>query len=195
MPAAPQNQLNRQQLIDAVSARVLALVDEGLATPIVLIDGRSATGKTTLAAELQNRLFQDGETAPRVVHMDDLYDGWTGLQAGVEYLQRYVLAPVTARKTASWQEYSWELGARDRWREFAGGTPLIVEGCGSLSAAAAELAHVRVWLEAEDQERQQRWRDRVGTDHDEFWPVWSAQELDFYAREKSAELADFSLRT
>ena len=195
MPTNPQEQLTRQQLIDAVSARVLELVDEGVATPIVLIDGRSATGKTTLAADLQNRLFQDGETAPRVVHMDDLYLGWNGLQAGVDYLLRNVLGLVAARKTASWQEYNWQIEARDRWREFAGGTPLIVEGCGSLSAAAAELAHVRVWLEADDAERQQRWRDRVGTDHDEFWPVWAAQELDFYAREKSAELADFTLRT
>ena len=174
---------------------MLELVDQGVSTPIILIDGRSGTGKTTLAAELQNRLFQEGESAPRVIHMDDLYLGWNGLQAGVEYLLRNVLGPVGARKPASWQEYNWQLEARDRWREFAGGTPLIVEGCGSLSAVAAELAHVSIWLEADDAERQRRWQDRVGNAHDEFWPVWAAQELDFYAREKSATLADFSLRT
>jgi len=186
---------NAQELVTEVTRQTLELLDSGVSTPIILIDGRSCTGKTTLASALQNELFREGETAPRVVHMDDLYDGWAGLQAGVEYLQRNVLAPVLARRVANWQEYNWELGARDRWREFAGGTPLIVEGCGSLSAWSAEHSELRIWLEASNADRQARWHDRVGNNHDEHWPVWAAQELDFYAREKSAELANFTLNT
>jgi len=188
-------EISRTQLLDEVTDRVLELVDSGVSTPIVLIDGRSGTGKSTLADELQNRLFQEGETAPRLLHMDDLYMGWTGLQAGVVYLQRNILEPIATQDSATWQEYNWELGKRDQWRAFAGGTPLIIEGCGSLSMAAANSAHVKIWLEAADSERQRRWRGRVGSQHDEFWPVWAAQELEFYARERSDELADFKLRT
>ena len=184
---------SKVQLIHLLSQQVLQLVDEGVSTPIVLIDGRSASGKTTLAQQLQNQLFKDGETLPRVVHMDDLYDGWNGLQAGHDYLLRYVLNPVSARKRASWQEYNWHKQERDRWREFDGGTPLIVEGCGSLSAATAPLANLRVWLNADEPVRHDRWIERSGHEHDEWWPVWAAQELEFYARERSAELADFTL--
>lgn len=184
--------LTNQQTIDAVVKHVLDLQDQGVATPIVLIDGRSGSGKTTIAAQIQNQLFKQGETLPRVVHMDDLYDGWYGLQAGSDYLLRSVLGPVATGKKPSWQEYDWELEERNQWREFEPGTPLIVEGCGSLSQATSELANLRVWLEADETLRQQRWRDRVGTEHDKWWPIWAAQELEFYAREKSAELADLS---
>lgn len=184
--------LSPQETVNLVVERVLELQDQGVSTPVVLIDGRSASGKTTLAAQIQNQLFKQGETLPRVVHMDDLYDGWYGLQAGSDYLLRFVLNPVLARKRASWQEYDWALEQRDQWREFDGGTPLIIEGCGSMSQATAALANIRVWLEADEPVRQQRWRDRVGTDHDKWWPIWAAQELEFYAREKSAELADMA---
>jgi len=178
------------QLVDVLAERVLTLIDEGVQTPVVLIDGRSASGKTTLAEQLQSRLFKDGESLPRVVHMDDLYDGWHGLQAGHDYLVRQILKPVAGRKRASWQQYDWALGERREWREFEGGTPLIIEGCGSLSQTTVEFAHVSLWLEADETTRQNRWIQRSGHEHDEWWPIWAAQELDFYARERSSELAE-----
>ena len=187
--------VNAEDLVDLLSTRVLDLIDEGVQTPILIIDGRSASGKTTLAEAVQNRLFKDGESLPRVIHMDDLYDGWHGLQGGHDYLVRQILKPVSQRKRASWQEYDWGLGERSKWREFDGGTPLIIEGCGSLSQTTVEFAHLSLWLEAEEAVRQQRWVDRSGHDHDEWWPVWAAQELEFYARERSAELADLTART
>lgn len=184
-----------ETLVDAFTEKVLDLLDEGVFTPVVLIDGRSASGKTTIADQLQRKLFKDGETLPRVVHMDDLYEGWNGLQAGHDLLLRQILRPVSERRRANWQQWDWALDARNEWREFEGGTPLIIEGCGSLSQVTAPFANLTVWLEAEDSVRQQRWVDRSGHDHDQWWPVWAAQELEFYARERSAEIADFTART
>ena len=174
-----------------ISERTLELVDEGLSTPVILIDGRAGSGKSTLAKLLQNQLFKEGETLPRLVHMDDLYEGWDGLQAGADYLLRNILTPVAARRKASWQEYDWSLGARDRWREFEGGTPLIVEGCGSISRLAAEAAQFKIWIESPDEVRYQRWLEREG--NDEFFGKWSAQEVEFYARERSTELVDLTV--
>lgn len=173
-----------------ISRHVLELVDAGNPMPIVLIDGRSNSGKSTLAEKIQNLLFKNGESAPRVIHMDDLYEGWNGLEAGADYLQRFILNPLSKKTVAHYQEYNWEIGARDRWREFGGGTPLIVEGCGSLNQNSAEHGDIKVWLEVSEEIRHQRWLEREGSnDH---WSEWAAQELDFYAREKSAELADIT---
>jgi uridine kinase len=186
--AVPANLVEASTL---VSEQVLELVDSGVATPIILIDGRAGSGKSTLAALLQNQLFKDGETLPRLIHMDDLYEGWDGLQAGVDYLQRSILSPVVSRRKASWQEYDWALSERGRWREFEGGTPLIVEGCGSISRNAAEAAQIKCWVESPDSVRYQRWLEREG--NDEFFGKWAAQEVEFYARERSTELADLTV--
>ena len=177
-----------------IADQVLKLVDAGKSMPIILIDGRSNSGKSTLAAEIQNIIFKEGESAPRVVHMDDLYLGWNGLQAGVDYLQRFILKPLSDSYIAQWREFDWanpgEPGYEARngeWREFMGGTPLIVEGCGALNQMSAPLADISVWLEVDQETRHQRWLAREGSaDH---WAEWAAQEEEFYAREKSRELA------
>mgnify|MGYP000272887441 CR=1 FL=1 len=188
--------------IELITDQILELVEAGSQTPIVLIDGRTGSGKTTFAAELQNRIFQKGESAPRVIHMDDLYEGWDGLQAGVDYLIRQILNPLARREGASWQEYDWtasdpstpeKVGARTgTWREFRGGTPLIIEGVGSLSRIAAEQADITVWLEADQKLRQDRIaaRNAEGDGDGSWFAMWTAQEADFYAREKSEEIAE-----
>ena len=184
------------QAIAAITKQVVSLVDKN-PTPLVLIDGRAASGKSSLAAALKNQLFKELEQAPRLVHMDDLYHGWEGLIAGSHYLNQQILQPLKLGKTSSWQLWDWEKAQRGRsdepgngWREFAGGTPLIVEGCGSLSRVSAELADYRVWIETEQQVRHQRWLDRDGEKFNEFWHIWAAQEDEFYQQEKSTQLAD-----
>ena len=181
------------ELAEKIAAQVLELVDRGNTMPIVLIDGRSNSGKSTLAAEIQNLIFKDGESAPRIVHMDDLYLGWNGLQEGVDYLQRFILKPLSDSYIAQWREFDWdnpgEPGYESRngqWREFQGGTPLIIEGCGALNQMSAPIANIKVWLEVPQEIRHQRWLEREGSN--EHWAEWAAQEEEFYAREKSAEL-------
>lgn len=198
--------------IEQIADQVLELIESGMPTPIILIDGRTGSGKTTFAAALQNRLFQKGESAPRVIHMDDLYEGWDGLQAGVDYLIRQILSPLARREGASWQEYDWtatdstatdptnpgKVGARTgTWREFRGGTPLIIEGVGSLSRIATEQADITVWLEADQAVRQARIaaRNAEGDGDGTWFGMWTAQEADFYAREKSDEIADLVIRS
>ena len=184
------------QAIAAITKQVVSLVDKN-PTPIVLIDGRAASGKSSLAAALKNQLFKELEQAPRLIHMDDLYPGWEGLIAGSHYLNQQILQPLNLGKTASWQLWDWEQSQRGKsdepgngWREFAGGTPLIVEGCGSLSRVSSELADYRVWIETEKQVRQQRWLDRDGEKFNEVWHIWAGQEDEFYQQEKSSQLAD-----
>ena len=181
-----------QKIARELAEQLVALVDDGKTMPILLIDGRAGSGKSTLAEQVQNQFFKIGESAPRVIHMDDLYPGWDGLQLGVEYLHRAVLNPLSRREVAHYQLFDWASGERKEWREFAGGTPLIVEGCGSISRNSIEFADLSVWLEVSEDIRRERWVNREG--NDEHWASWSAQELDFYARERSHELAARTIR-
>ena len=185
--------LTYQDLLETLVSGVLEQVDDGRPSPIVIIDGRAGSGKSTLAEKLQNELFRQGESMPRIIHMDDLYEGWNGLAAGAEYLQRFILQPLVDKQTATWREYNWELGKRDRWREFSGGTPLIIEGCGAVNLFTAELASFSVWLEVSEEIRRQRWQERDGNRFDEFFDNWAAQELDFYSTQRSRELAQLEL--
>jgi uridine kinase len=188
-----------QQVTAALTKQVAGLLDIK-PTPILLIDGRAASGKSTLAQDLENALFRELQQAPKVVHMDDLYPGWEGLKAGSQYLVQNILQPLSQGKTAHWQIWDWAKNERGNsaepgngWREFAGGTPLIIEGCGSLSRASKELADLSIWLEVDLAVRRQRWQDRDGEAFDEYWPSWMVQEDEFYQVERSKELADLVL--
>ena len=189
------NQTNKDQLalIKKISSQVLELIDRGNQTPIVLIDGRAGSGKSTFAESLQQQLFRDGESAPRVIHMDNIFEGWDGLALGSDYMVRFILQPLERRETASWQDWSWVKNQRSSWREFSGGTPLIIEGCGSLTERSKEHADISIWLEASEETRRERWIQRER--HLEKFDFWAAQELDFYAREKSQSLADLVIET
>ena len=167
--------LDYDELIDRLTDETFKLLDRGIAMPIIVIDGRAGAGKSTLALDLQNELFRSGESMPRVIHMDDLYEGWTGLAQGADYLQRFVLGPLLANGTSSWQEYNWELESRERWREFSGGTPLIIEGCGSLNRYTSTVAHLTVWLDVSVEVRKQRWLERDGHIFDKYFDSWAAQ--------------------
>jgi uridine kinase len=180
-------------LIEKISSQVLELIDRGNQTPIVLIDGRAGSGKSTFAESLQQQLFRDGESAPRVIHMDNIFEGWDGLALGSDYMVRFILQPLARRETASWQDWSWVKNQRSSWREFSGGTPMIVEGCGSLTERSKEHADISIWLEASEETRRERWIQRER--HLEKFDFWAAQELDFYAREKSQSLADLVIKT
>jgi uridine kinase len=187
------NNIDQLALIEKISSQVLELIDRGNQTPIILIDGRAGSGKSTFAEKLQQQLFREGESAPRVIHMDNIFEGWDGLALGSDYMVRFILQPLARRETASWQDWSWVKNQRSSWREFSGGTPLIVEGCGSLTQRSKEHADISIWLEASEEVRRERWIQRER--HLEKFDFWAAQELDFYAREKSQSLADLVIKT
>ena len=187
------NNIDQLALIEKISSQVLELIDRGNQTPIILIDGRAGSGKSTFAEKLQQQLFRDGESAPRVIHMDNIFEGWDGLALGSDYMVRFILQPLARQETASWQDWSWVKNQRSSWREFSGGTPLIVEGCGSLTERSKEHADISIWLEASEEVRRERWIQRER--HLEKFDFWAAQELDFYAREKSQSLADLVIKT
>ncbi len=137
---------------------------------LILVDGRSGSGKTTFAATL----------GLPVLHMDDLYPGWHGLAAGSEYL-------VEALRIRRYRRWDWAAGARAEWHELP--DDLVVEGVGCLTRVTRPLAARAVWLELDEPLRRERAlaRDPYFA---EPWDEWAAQEDLFLAREDPRSLAD-----
>lgn len=176
-----------QGLTEALSA-IEPIADKA---PIILIDGRTGSGKTEFAKKLQNELFRILEQAPRVISMDDLYPGWGGLNEGALYLLRNILIPLSQNQQAYWNRFDWQSESREeKLSSFAGGTPLIIEGCGSLSLASSELSDYAIWMSAPEKTRRQRFSERDGGVFDEYYEKWSKQEDEFYSTHRSAELSN-----
>lgn len=174
--------------------RILSLQESGK-LPIVLIDGRAASGKSQFAKDLAEAYFQVDRQAARTIHMDDLYPGWNGLAEGSVYLLTNILLPLANSRSANWQVWNWRKNHRgaeepgNGRREFSGGTLLIVEGCGSISRLSYEHSDFQVWIDADDKERKERFSLRDQGKFDEFFGIWSAQEDEYYEKEKSKQLA------
>lgn len=187
------------EAVTLIVERLLDLSERVTPQPVLLIDGRAGAGKSTVAEAIMEAYFREGDSKPTVVHLDDLYPGWTGLRAGAMYATHNILQPLASGKSASWQLWNWQTGARGRdepgngWREFRGGTPLIIEGCGSISRLSKPLAHLTLWVEADEPTRRERWLKRDGDRYNEFWSIWAEQEAELIAIEQPNEIADYRL--
>ena len=163
--------------------------------PIILIDGRAGAGKSEFAKALQNELFRALEQAPRVISMEELYSGWDGLNDGALRLIREILIPLQKSNETFWYPYDWEQQAvSENISSFKKQTPLIIEGCGALSLASSELADFRIWIDAHEDIRKQRFSERDRGLFDKYFDSWAAQEDAFYSTHRSAELADLRFR-
>ncbi|WP_020074952.1 hypothetical protein [Cryocola sp. 340MFSha3.1] len=172
-------------------ARAVADATSAGRTPIVLIDGPSGAGKSTLADLLIARWPAEGR--PRLVRMDDLYPGWDGLDAGSEALGRDLLEPLRAIGAGSWQRWDWAGHHPAGVELVAGGEPLVVEGCGTLSRRNTACADLTVWLEADDALRKERALARDGETFAAEWDRWQAQFERFVAREHPRAAANLVL--
>lgn len=161
------------------------------AAPVVLIDGPSGAGKSTLADALV--VAWPGAMQPTLVRMDDLYPGWEGLAAGALAVHEKLLLPRRQGLPAGWQRYDWATAAGGEWVDVDAARPLIVEGCGTLLAANAALADVRVWLEADDTVRKRRALARDRGAFDAHWDGWQHQFDAFVAHEHPLDAATLVL--
>ena len=137
------------------------------AVPVVTIDGYSGSGKSTLAAALA-RLVAGWQ----VLHLDDWYPGWDGLEAGVGIARR-IAADLRAGSASSYEAWDWENGT-------TGATirvplaPTIIEGCGAIEAEVDLV----IWIaDPGEDERRHRALARDGQTYAPHWQRWADQDL------------------
>lgn len=155
-------------------------------TRIIAIDGRSGAGKSTLAAGVAREL------GAQLIHMDALYPGWHGLDAGAALVVDQILEPLSRDEAATWPSWDWHRSEPGPMLAAQPGGVVVLEGCGSLTRASAPLIELPVWLELEENERRERAEARDGTS-DEWWELWRGQEEAWIAREDPRSLAELVL--
>ncbi|WP_179829987.1 AAA family ATPase [Nocardiopsis aegyptia] len=167
-------------------ARAVSLLpDRSARVRVVAVEGRSGSGKSTVAERLRAALAARGEPV-HVLTMEDLYPGWDGLARAPRLLHDWVLAPLRRGEPAAWHRFDWEDGRFAReWTRLpegvaAGGT-LVVEGCGSGAREVRSLTDALVWVAAPAAERARRldarWDAAV---YAPYRDRWARQEESFY---------------
>jgi len=169
---------------------------------VILIDGRSGSGKTHFAAHLMATLGASSQqtgaspstsptpgTAPQLVHLEDFYPGWGGLFAAARMLAAEVLQP----NCPGFRRWDWVKNAPAQWQPLDPGRPLIVEGVGALSPESLAvlrrrgIPHLTLVMDAPTQLRKQR---ALGRDpyYAPWWDMWAAQERAHIARRPAPDL-------
>jgi hypothetical protein len=154
---------------------------------LICVDGPAGSGKTTLAAEIASLA---GGAA--VIHMDDLFEGWSGLARIDEQLDS-LLRPLTDGFSGSYRWWDWPGNA---WAETILVPParlLVLEGVGSGSRAFADLITVLAWVEVPFELRRERGLARDGLALADHWEQWGRDERALFAREGTRERADVVL--
>jgi uridine kinase len=170
----------------ALADRVLASPPRLGGTRLVCVDGPAGSGKTTFAGRLAAAVGGDAV----VVHIEDLYAGWTVTGAAAR-LAAAVLRPLADGRPGAFAPYDW---AAQRFSPALVEVPparvLVVEGCGSSPRTVDPWAVLRIWVEAPAGLRVARGLARDGEDMATEWRKWQATEVAEFAREDTRARAD-----
>jgi hypothetical protein len=142
---------------------------------VLAIEGRSGSGKTTLARATATRL-----QAP-LIHLDDLYAGWDGLDQGVDSLRDWVLEPLATGRPAHWRRWDWAAHTYTGRHPVPDADWLVVEGVGAGAAVLRPYLIGVVWLNSSTALRKRRALARDGETYAPHWQRWAAHEDAFYA--------------
>ncbi|AEE45801.1 uridine kinase family protein [Cellulomonas fimi] len=176
-----------------VVTRALAAAPRLGPVRVVCVDGPAGSGKTTAAGALAAAAADRG-VETRVLHLDDLYEGWSGLEGSLwPRLAAQVLEPLRRGRPGRFQRYDWPTSRFADWVDVPVPALLVLEGCGSARRDADRVAVLRVWVEAPADLRLERGLARDGEAAHDHWVAWMRDEAAHFARERTRERADVRL--
>lgn len=147
--------------------------------PLLLaVNGRSASGKTTLAGGLAAEL-----PGSVLVHTDDLC--WHEPMFAWAHVQRELISQIQQGGQVSFRPPQWELRKRAGEISIPADTEVVIfEGVGSSQSEVADLLHASAWVQADFDVAEQRGiaRDLLSGENGNeeqtiaFWHAWIADE-------------------
>jgi uridine kinase len=158
-------------------------------TRLVCIEGRAGSGKTTLGRALRDAAGELGTS--RLLHMDDMYEGWSGLGGDLtERIDTGLLAPLREDLPGRYRRYDWHQARFAESHTVEPVDTLVLEGVGSGAAAYDDAITVLVWVEAPRALRIERGVARAGEQVLPHWMRWMDDEDALFARERTRQRAD-----
>jgi hypothetical protein len=139
-------------------------------TRVIGVDGRSGSGKTTVALRVARLL------AAPVVQLEYLYPGWDGLRDGVDLTVSEVLVPLRDARVARVPSWDWYAMAWAEPDELVPPQALVVEGVGACAAPIRPFLSLSVWVDLPDTARLERAKAREWTTYEQHWDAWARQE-------------------
>lgn len=158
-------------------------------TRLLCVDGPSGSGKSTLAGCVVAAAQVRG-TATRLVHLDDLYEGWSGLGAVAARLAEEVVGPVGSGATGRYRRWDWHAGAWAEEHTVVATDLLVLEGVGAGTPLLDRWRSLLVWVTAPRELRRRRGLARDGDAFAPHWESWARAESSVHARDRTAERAD-----
>lgn len=182
----------RENFLEQTIARLLC------GKGIVAIDGRCASGKTTLAERLAKM------TGAGVVHMDDFFLppqmrsperlAEPGGNVHYERFREEVLEPLRSPRPFRYRCFDCSRMEPGAEREVREGSLRIVEGAYSCHPAFGEYMGLRVFCDVEPEEQLERIRQRDGAQKlEDFRDRWIPMEEKYFRQYRIRERADLIL--
>lgn len=180
---------HQQMLTLPVDWDALATALAAVPRPVILIDGGSGSGKTWAAEQIATH-WPDTAARLQVVSLDDVYPGWDGLAAGSAAVAGVLLRP----DHPGFRRWNWGTSEPDGWVPIDPDLPILIEGCGTLTAANRALATAGLWCDLAEPERASRALQRDGATLAANWDRWARQETEHWRLHAPWTLADYVLR-
>ena len=159
---------------------------------LVCVDGPAGSGKTTLAGGLAAHVVALGRRVV-LLHMDDQYEGWAGLDDAPHRVADHVLAPLAAGGTGRYRRYDWHRGGFAEEHVVApieDGDVVVLEGVGAGAVQVAPYRSLLVWVEAPAALRMRRGLERDGAETETEWRAWTRSEAVHFAGHGTRAAAD-----
>ena len=146
-------------------------------TTLITIDGPSGSGKTELARKLSFEL----NNAP-VVHMDDLYEGWTHAFEPVmtERIMAWIITPLLSGLPIHHLCYDWAEKKFNDWRTLPSSPFVIIEGVGAGNTALRKYISQSIWIEADEELLLDRVLQRDGEVIRDEMLIWKSREASYF---------------
>ena len=159
---------------------------------LLAIDGPAGAGKTTLAAQLEKEYSARGSV--RVIHLDDLYSGWTTALGNdlTEVLDRLASAHL-AKQPCTVRIFSWTAMCFDHEEVIEPTDVLILEGVGAAQGIVRDAGAITYWIDVAPEIGLQRVLERDGSVVEPYMHQWQIDQEKHFARDETRENCEFKL--